>query len=100
MDSLSQNMELRGRANQRNRLDSIPIVNGIEVENPIERETDPVEVQRKRKRTESDENDIRKMEIFKGLSKDEDDILVIETRVISGIIENIEEGNVSTNRMV
>ena len=94
MDSLSQNMELRGRANQRNRLDSIPIVNGIEVENPIERETDPVEVQRKRKRTESDENDIRKMEIFKRLSNDEDDILVIETRVISGIIENMEDGNV------
>ena len=34
------------------------------------------------------------MESFKGLNMDREDGIVLQTRVISGIVENLEEGNV------
>ena len=73
---------------QRKRLDSIPIITGIEMENPKDKD-------RKRKRQEKDENDSRRMETFKEL-RDEDDEVIIETRVISGIVENIEDNYVKS----
>lgn len=52
--------------------------------------------ERKRSRSEIN-NPIRKMEILKGLKDDQDESLVeIETKVISGLIDNIDEKNVRT----
>ena len=73
---------------QRNRLDSIPIVTGMGIELPKDKDD------RKRRRSEISENEISKMEVFKGLNGEDEEVVVIETRVISGLIENIEDENV------
>ena len=83
------NMEVIHKEQRRKRLDSIPIITGIE--NTRNKED------RKRRRSDTSESDMKKMETFKGLnSEDDDTLVVIETRVISGIIENMEEGNVKS----
>ena len=96
---------------QRKRFDSVPIITGIgaeisrDDEESIEKELNSIPVvaveielpkdkdDRKRRRSKISESDIRKMEVFKGING-EDEEVVIETRVISGLIENIEEENV------
>merc|ERR1711874_493039 len=50
---------------------------------------------RKRKRQEKDENESRRMDTFKEL-RDEDEELIIETRVISRLVENIEDNYVKS----
>ena len=73
---------------QRKRLDSLPIITGIQMENPKDKDG-------KRKRSEKDENDSRRMETFKEL-RDEDEEVIIETRVISGLVKNIEDNYVKS----
>ena len=88
---------------QRKRLESRPIVNGIENEQPEDREMDQIEVEqsreRKRSRTDMDIAEpgsrLRKMEIVKGMKNDLEEV-VIETKIISKLIENIEEEKVKT----
>ena len=89
---------------QRKRSDSIPIITGIGAEIPkddeenIEKELNSIPVvtpslkknmSKKRSRTE-----ISKMEILKDVKDEQYDTCIVETRVISGIIENIEEEKV------
>ena len=69
---------------QRRRLDSVPIITGIQMEPPKDK------ADRKRRRSEINEKDVRKMEIFSELNN-EDEAVMIETRVISGLVENIED---------
>ena len=69
---------------ERKRLDSMPIITGIDAELPKDKEDG-----RKRKRTEINKNDT-KMETFKELNNEEESVM-IETRVISGLIENVHD---------
>ena len=91
-------MELIEKERQRKRLDSIPIVNGIGSENPKDREMNLLEVEqpneRERKRSRTDDEDIEteRMEIIKDVT--DEHMCVVETRVISGLIENVEEEEV------
>ena len=84
---------------QRRRLDSSPIINGIGIDHPKDREMNQLEIEhpreRKRSRTElgEEESNIRKMEILKGVKDEQYDTCLVETRVISGLVENIEGGN-------
>ena len=79
---------------QRKRLESTPLINGIENECPEDREMNLIEVEhsRERKRSRTDmEITIRKMEILKGVKDEQYDTCLAETRVISGLVENVEE---------
>ena len=67
-------------------VNSIPVVT-VEIKPPKDNDD------RKRRRSHISESDIRKMEVFKGING-EDEEVVIETRVISGLIEKIDEEKV------
>ena len=56
---------------------------------------DPNERESKRKRSESEEPWVRTMEIVKGMENDEE-LVVIETKIISQLIQNIEDEKVKT----
>ena len=89
-------MELIQKERQRKRLDSIPIVNGIGSENPKDREMNLLEVEqpkeRKRFRKDDEDSETERMEIIKDVT--DEHMCVVETRVISGLIENVEEEEV------
>ena len=92
---MSQNKELIQNKLQRKRLDSIPIVNGIEIEHPKEREMNLLEVEKPKERKRSrpdDDSEEEKMEIIQDVT--DENMCVVETRVISGLIESIDEENV------
>ena len=74
---MSTIVDIENDKQRRKRLDSIPIVTGMEMEPTKDKED------RKRKRLEVNENNIRRMETFKEL-KDEDEEVLFDTRVISG----------------
>ena len=89
-------MDTIEKEGQRKRLNSIPIVNGIERVQSKDMKFLEVEQMRARKRSraEDDETIIEKMEIIKNVKDEQYDMCVIETRVISGLIENVEEEKV------
>ena len=79
----------------RRRLDSTPIINGLGIDQPKDREINLLEVEqpreRKRSRTE-DDVEREKMMIIKDVS--DENLCTVETVSISGLIENVEEEKV------
>ena len=86
---MSNEVVIENGKQRRQRLDSLPIITGREIEHHEDKED------RKRKRLEVNENNIRRMETFKEL-KDEDEEVVFETKVIPGLIENIGDKYVTS----
>ena len=86
---MSNEVVIENGTQRRQRLDSLPIITGREIEHHEDKED------RKRKRLEVNENNIRRMETFKEL-KDEDEEVVFETKVISGLTENIGDKYVTS----
>ena len=99
---MSQSMDTTDKGGQRRRSNSTPIINGItcgieivQIEHTKEKERNMLEVEkpkeRKRSRTD-DDSEVDKMEIIKDVT--DENMCIVETRVISGLIENIDENNV------
>ena len=111
-----ENKKLIEKEKWRNRLDSVPIITGMgeeesreldrkkmreeekknEEKDPKDREMNLLEVEqsreRKRSRTEADDSETERMEIIKDVT--DEHMCLVETRVISGLIENVEEEKV------
>ena len=58
-------------------------------------EMDPKKRESKRKRTDIEDPRVRTMEIVKGMENDEE-LVVIETKIISQLVQNIEDEKVKT----
>ena len=59
------------------------------------KDMDPNGRESKRKRSDTEETRIRTMEIVKGMESDEE-LVVLETKIISQLIQNIEDKKVKT----
>ena len=65
------------------------------IESSSHKDMDPNKRESKRKRSDSEEHRTRTMEIVKGMENDEE-LVVIETKIISQLIQNIYDKKVKT----